>query len=127
MKRNRIVSTAAAAVLALGLSHQAHAEGREWTNSQLAWGAAGLALTAIDWGQTRNISRNPDRFKELNPLVGEHPSLGQVNRHFIVSAALIGLAAHYLPEYRDVILKMHVGLQVANTARNFSIGLRVEF
>lgn len=103
------------------------ASAREWTGQQRAWAAAALGLSLVDWGQTRHIARHPEKYRELNPLLGKHPSLGDVNRHRIVTTGLLMAAAHWLPEHRDLILKVWVGVQVANTARNFTVGLKVDF
>lgn len=99
----------------------------EWTPTQIKMGAAALALHTVDWGQTRHIAKNPDHFRELNPILGEHPSLGQVNRHFIISGLLVAGLAHYLPQYRSNILKIYIGIQTINTIRNYHIGLKMDF
>lgn len=84
------------------------AQAREWTDEELRWGAALAVTRLVDWGQTRYIAKHPDRFREVNPLIGDHPSLGEVNRHFIVSTALMFAAAHYLPQYRTRLLQVYV-------------------
>lgn len=103
------------------------AQARDWTGSEKALGAAFLATRVVDWGQTRYIARNPDRFRELNPLLPEHPSLGDVNRHFLVSTAVMLAAAHYLPQYRKAMLQVWVAVGVIGTARNAHIGVRFDF
>jgi len=103
------------------------AQSRDWTDSEKAWGAAFLATRVVDWGQTRYIARHPDRFRELNPLLPEHPSLGDVNRHFLVSTAVMLAAAHYLPQYRKAMLQVWVAAGVIGTARNAHIGVRFDF
>lgn len=84
------------------------AQAREWTDEELRWGAALAVTRLVDWGQTRYIAKHPDRFREVNPLIGDHPSIGEVNRHFIVSTALMFAAAHYLPQYRTRLLQVYV-------------------
>lgn len=39
------------------------------------------ALLVVDWLQTRHIS-STDQFYETNPILGEHPSRGNVNLYF---------------------------------------------
>ena len=43
------------------------------------------ALHLIDWAQTRQIAAQPDKWLELNPLLGQHPSRAKVNIIFFVS------------------------------------------
>lgn len=115
-----------AAILALALlAMPAHAH--DWTPSEKGWAAAWLATRAVDWGQTRYIARNPDKFRELNPMLGAHPSLGEVNRAFLVSTAVGLLAAHYLPQYRKGMLQVWFAVGVGVTVRNAAIGIRMEF
>lgn len=113
----------AIACLLLALALPAHA----WTDSEKAWGAAFLATRVVDWGQTRYIARHPDRFRELNPLLPEHPTLGDVNRHFLVSTAVMLAAAHYLPQYRSTLLKVWFAVGVGMTGRNAALGVRFDF
>lgn len=103
------------------------AQAREWTDSEIRWGAALAVTRVVDWGQTRYIARHPDKFRELNPLLPEHPTLGDVNRHFLVSTAVMLAAAHYLPQYRSTLLKVWFAVGVGMTGRNAALGIRMEF
>lgn len=115
-----------AAILALALlAMPAHAH--DWTASEKGWAAAWLATRAVDWAQTRHIARHPDRFRELNPMIGAHPSLGAVNRHFLFTTAAGLLAAHYLPAYRKQMLQVWFAVGVGMTVRNAAIGVRIAF
>lgn len=104
-----------------------HAEARDWTAAEKGLGVAALTLHMIDLGQTRHIAKSGGVFHELNPVIGRHPSVGRVNGYFLASGLLIASLAHFVPEYRKELLMLYVGVQAANTARNFSIGLRVSF
>lgn len=103
------------------------AQAREWTDDELRWGAALAVTRLVDWGQTRYIAKHPDRFREVNPLIGDHPSLGEVNRHFIVSTALMFAAAHYLPQYRTRLLQVYVVVGAGYVVHNIGIGVRFQF
>lgn len=103
------------------------AQARDWTNEELGWGAAAAAVRLADWAQTRNIVRNPDRFREVNPIIGEHPSMGRVDGVFILGSALLFAAAHYFPEYRRSILQVYVVIGSGVVARNASIGVKMSF
>lgn len=115
------------AVILLSLWSVAHATDRSWSNEQIAWGAAALALAAVDYGQTLDIAKNPDKFKELNKFLGPHPTTAEVSRYFAIYVPVVAALAHFLPEHRDTILKVYVGVQVVNTVRNFHVGLRLNF
>lgn len=113
-------------VLALALlALPAHA--REWTDDEVAWGTAAAVAHVIDWGQTRYIATHPERFRELNPMIGEHPSLGGVNRYFLASGAFMFVAAHYMPQYRSTLLKVWFAVGVASGVRNAMIGVQIRF
>ena len=115
-----------AVLLALALlAMPAHAH--DWTAPEKGWAAAWLATRAVDWAQTRHIARNPARFHERNPLLDRHPSLGDVNRYFIVSTAAMLLAAHYLPKHRKGMLQVWFAVGAGYVAHNASIGIRMEF
>jgi len=115
-----------AAILALALlAMPAHAH--DWTASEKGWAAAWLATRAVDWAQTRHIARNQDRFRELNPMLDRHPSLGEVNRMFMFTTAAGLLAAHYLPKYRKGMLQVWFAVGAVVVARNAAIGVRIAF
>jgi hypothetical protein len=71
---------------------------KPWTKTELAMAGIAGTLTAADWAQTRNISRNPERWMETNPLMGNHPATSRVDTHFLGSIVLVGLIAHYGPD-----------------------------
>ena len=114
------------ALFTLLLLTAAPAAADNWTPAEKRWAAAAATLHLIDWGQTRYIARS-DRFYERNPILGRHPSSGRVDRYFLATAIGVGLAAHYMPRYRGAILKTYVVVQGLNVARNFRIGVRIEF
>ena len=106
----------------------AHAdEIRPWTTTEKTLGVAALVLHTIDWRQTSYIAKNPHRFHETNPLIGRYPSTGRVNGYFLASGLVIAGLAHYFPEWRPILLGVYVGGQIANTHRNYQLGLRVSF
>ena len=99
-----------------------------WDTTDKALGATALAATVSDWGQTRFIAENPQRFHENNPLLGEHPSLGRVDAHFV--GAIVGgyFIADALPgKYRKVFLGTVSILEISVTAHNKSIGVGWSF
>ena len=63
------------AIIALCLPMLAHA----WTDTQKALYLSAQVATVIDWAQTRHIAKNPDKFQEVNPLIGKNPSTNKVD------------------------------------------------
>lgn len=100
---------------------------QEWTDGQKKLLAGALALTTIDMLQTTYIARNPDKWHELNPMMGPHPSVGRVRVYMIGSMIGMSLLSHYVPTYRNQILTMWISIEGVNVARNAAIGVRVSF
>lgn len=98
--------------------------GDPWTPEQKALGAAFAAAYVIDWRQTIHIASNPDRWYETNPMLGEHPDAGRVNRHFAVGAILSYLILDALPsETRTVVLGAGFVVEAAYVNRNVQLGI----
>ena len=95
---------------------------------QLGYGA----LQGIDWAQTRTIAKNPDRWKEIGPvtsrLLGDHPSVGQVNNYFLASTLANTLLAHQLPpEWRKIFQYLNIGYGAQNNLKNYKLGIGMTF
>lgn len=86
-----------------------------------------LALHLIDWGQTMNIQQDPVHYREINPLIGAHPSRGDVNRYFIGSTIFVYTADKYVFKKNKVFRFIVISLAVAAVVRNKTIGLKVRF
>lgn len=99
----------------------------DWSTLDKTLLVASTAVNIVDWGQTRTIAMNPDIWHENNPLLGKHPSLGQVNNYFISRLILVPVLAHYLPEYRTAILSIWLGIGLGYAGHNHSIGLRMSW
>jgi hypothetical protein len=108
------------AALLIFLSAEAHAE-------DYLLGAA-IGLLVIDWGQTRAIATEPDRFRERNPILGEHPSRGEVDRYFALSVAATAGLSYVLPDpYRTWFLTGVVVLEASAVINNHQLGVKVSF
>ena len=80
----------------------------------------------IDWAQTRKIANNPDDYHEHNPILGKHPSTGEVDVYFTASiAAHMAVSMVLPPEYRKWWQYVFIGVQAAAVGSNISIGLGV--
>ena len=65
--------------------------------TEFVWAIAAvcLVLLFIDWEQTKTIARNPATRREMNPILGPHPSVRKVNIYFTLVAAIV-VAGPYL-------------------------------
>lgn len=113
----------------LVLSSQSYAFIREdWTKTNTALEVTWLALHTIDWGQSLDISRNSNKFYEINPLLGNHPSVGNINTWGIISTVGHISISYILPyKYRNYWQWVTIGSKGIIVGHNFSIGLKVKF
>lgn len=118
----RIVSVA----VILALCAAAPARAGEWLGEDTARQAAVMLLFAADWTQTRQIAANPDRYRELNPLLGPHPTRAQVDAHFASVVVGHAVIAYLLPhEWRAAWQWITIGVESATVYHNYRIGLRI--
>ncbi len=87
-----------------------------------------LTLNTIDWMQTREVSRNPDKYHEYNPILGRHPSLQSVDIYMPVMAVAHVLVTHFLPKKaRPWFQMITIGASGACVINNFTLGIGVRF
>ena len=99
-----------------------------WEFTDYALTGAALATLAVDWGQTRNIAKNPSRFDEKNRILGTTPSVGRVDAYFV--GAMLGTVAvaHLLPQdMRRLFLAGTLSMELSVIDQNRSIGIKVDF
>ena len=100
----------------------------KWDTVDFALLTTATTALMLDWGQTRRISRNPDEYYETNSLLGDHPSTGDVDKHF--AAVMLGtiVIADFLPSaYRKTWLGIITAVEVGYVSQNYQIGIRAEF
>lgn len=119
-----------ALLIVLLLSCPAHAD--EWTRADTYREVAYLALHVADWGQTLYISDHPREFHENNPILGSHPSRGEVNTYFIATGLLhpvvsYGLKKYAPPGWSEAWQYVTIGIEVGAVANNLSIGIGFGF
>ncbi len=115
-----------AALLIAVLSAPARAD--EWSKTDIGLQAAATALMVVDWGQTLKAASQTDKYCEMNPILGKHPSRGRVNTYF--ATAIIGHAAisHILPQdYRRIWQSVFIGVELAATSINYQAGVKIKF
>ena len=84
-----------------------------------------MLLLCVDWSQTRWIAKNPARFHEINPLLGQHPSVAKVNSYFALCVALTAVGAYFLPFWWAIGAGLAlIALEAFVTIRNYRIGIR---
>lgn len=99
----------------------------KWTKTEKAKEAAWLILHAVDYKQTQ-YAMEEGGFKELNPLLGEHPSEGRLNTFALLGAVLHFVTTHYIEkEYRAIWQNITIGTKAAVVGWNFHVGAKVEF
>ena len=104
------------------------ADAESWSPEQRTLAGVYLAAHVIDWGQTRRIAREPHIWHEYNPLLPRHPSIAQVNRHFLLVPIVGYFIADALPSrHRTTALYWAATIQVSVVARNHYLGIRVSF
>lgn len=114
-------------LILLGLANVAVAHD-EWTADDTKRQVAYYVLHTVDWGQTRDIAKNPKMFHELNPIIGEHPTIGRVNGYFVTTALIHTGIAYILPaEWRKGFQYVTIGVEAGVTSMNYKTGIRVNF
>lgn len=63
----------------------------------------------------------------MNPLLGKHPDIARVNRHFALGIIGGAALAHYFPEYRMSFLKTVFVLEAFVAGRNAYLGVRMDW
>ena len=94
-------------------------------------GDGGMILaTGIDYLQTKQIAKHPDKFYEaLNPYLGEHPSVSKVNGYFL-GAVIVKIAVSHLisdAKWRERWQRVNIGWNVNNIAQNLNVGITIRY
>lgn len=100
----------------------------EWTAQDSNREYAYLALCAVDWLQTRNIARNPHSYRERNRILGDHPTVPQVDRYFSSLAVAHVAIAKVLPsKMRKPFQYLSISFEVGWVRKNYLIGVSAKF
>ena len=102
--------------------------GDPWDTTDKVLGAAALTTWIIDWGQTRDIAKRPNEFRELNVFLGEHPSVSKVDNYFVAVGIGGYLFANWLSsENRKTFLSVFTTIELINVGRNHGLGINIAF
>jgi hypothetical protein len=127
-RRRPSAARAALLILALVLLPSPCQAGDPWETTEYALAGAAVAALAVDWGQTRHIAKNPNRFNEKNPMLGTTPSVGKVDAYFV--GAMVGTVAlaHVLPsDWRQLFLAGVLVVELNVAQQNRSLGIKMAF
>ena len=68
----------------------------DWSREDTYREMAYLMAHGADWSQTQYIQGHP-KYRELNPILGAHPSRGRVNNYFLAAGLLHPLISYSIP------------------------------
>ena len=88
-----------------------------------------MLFRSLDYATTRDMTHryNEGYYEKFNPLLGRHPSTGQVDLYFVTAGLATWLIADNLDEYRKPFLQAVSALELVCVGNNLRIGLRVRF
>lgn len=123
-----LIVRAACAMVALLFASISTTSAQEWDQASRDRQAIYTALHLMDWAQTRAIAQNPDRWREVNPLLGWHPSTRDVDQYFAVTLLGHYVIANWLPEnYRAIFQHLTISMEAAVTRNNIILGIKGDF
>jgi len=98
-----------------------------WSRADVVRESAVMAVSLADWGQTLNIEER-DGCHEQNPMLGPHPSRGQVNTYFAASLLLhLGIVWALPARFRPAFQYASLGFELGIVGHNARLGLRITF
>ena len=99
-----------------------------WDTQDTYYQGIVIGTLLTDMAQTLYIADNPDRFYEMNPLLGEHPSKEKVVGYFmggIIAHTAIAMALP--PKLRRIWQCVWIGVESLAIYHNYSVGVKLEF
>lgn len=100
----------------------------DWTKGDTIMELTWQVINVIDYGQTMEISNNPDKWVEYNPILGEHPTNGEVNTYFIAGALLhVGIAYVIPKRWRPWFECITITSSSTCVVNNFSAGIKMRW
>jgi len=87
-----------------------------------------LMLETADMSQTLYMTRHPQQYQEMNPILGSHPSQIKVVCYFLTADAGLVVFNHVLPKkYVPVLNYGTVAIEAGFVAHNAHIGVKFSF
>ena len=113
------------ALLTAGALSSASAWETSWNQETTARELCFLMTLYQDWKQTRVIAANPDKFRETNAILGDHPRQSDVDLYFATCAIGHAFIAYLLPPKASKIWQTTwIGIQSSVIESNSDIGVR---
>jgi hypothetical protein len=126
----RVYAAATPARVSLSTAYVSQLPARtSWTPSHTALAGAFTISLLIDAAQTRALARQGwNGFREANPLLGEHPSVGRVNTYTALAGlTVLGAAAVMPPRVRPWLLGAALAVQAVTIRSSAQQGLPIRF
>jgi hypothetical protein len=110
------------------LIFSAGAEAAEWTQADVWREISYDALLTSDMLMTRN-AMHAGQYREINPIVGDHPSDGRLYGWLAAGGAVHWLISNAFPSgaNRNAFQYITIGIEGFVVAHNYRIGLRMSF
>lgn len=124
MKMKNLLMTMTLLALLITRTVSAGEEMYSWTAKDTSLEIIYAASHAMDWSQTLHISRNPQTYFELNPIMGPHPSEDKVKAYFALTLIAHAAMAYMLPPpYRTIWQSFWIGVETLAVQHNRAMGL----
>ena len=99
-----------------------------WTPQDSALASTLIAVDLMDYATTIQCAKHPDGYRERNRTMGEHPSVGAVQRFFpILIASQIAFEVIAPHPYRGYFQLYDIGVEAWAVYGNRKIGLKISF
>jgi hypothetical protein len=100
----------------------------DWSQADITFEATYLTLHVVDWGQTLNIVERHEKYHEVNPILGRHPSRDRVNTYFALAAVAHVALANWLDAPARTYFQIgSIALEASVIGHNYQIGLHTSF
>lgn len=101
------------------------AQTRPWTDEEVKLGVTALTLHALDFSQTSYAMKHG--YKELNPLLGSHPSDGKLISAFLLSTVVMYYIIDQSEDNRKEIMYTAIGIKLLVVGRHALMGIHIPF
>ena len=98
----------------------------EWSKADTVYQATFMTLMTVDWFQTKLAVK--DGMRELNPILGDRPSLNEIDAFGGAVMVAHCVISRMLPkEYRRKWQILTIGIETQTVYHNYNVGVRIEF
>lgn len=94
---------------------------RRWTGEEKALAGFFVLAHVMDGYTTERCQDHPERFYEVNPLLGKHPEDSEIALYFSVTGVGALVLAHLYPELRVPLLGGYGALNFGCTVYNYRL------